>query len=113
MGNEYYWNQKNWEVNQNGVGVRVHPLVALAVAPLLGGLFVVFMPFIGLYLFAKFLASKMSALAHSLFQTSVAPIAEPGSAYMTGSKSERTSKSTAAEDTLKELTKEIQSCRDE
>ena len=113
MGNEYYWNQKEWEVNQNGVGVKVHPLVALAVAPLIGGLFVVFMPFIGLYLFAKFLANKMASLVHLLFQTSITPIAEPGSAYLTGSKTEGTNESKAAEDTLAELAKEIKARRNE
>jgi hypothetical protein len=110
MANEYYWNSAKWEINQNGEGTMVHPLVALAIAPMIGGLFVIFMPFIGLYLFAKFLASKMAGLVHSLFHTTVAPIAEPGSAYITGSKSEG---SKAAESALEELSKEIQARRNE
>ena len=110
MTNEYFWNSAKWEINQSGDGVKVHPLVALAIAPLLGGLFVVFMPFIGLYLFGKFMASKAANLVKSLFHISVTPIAEPGSSYMTGSKAKN---SQAGEETLKELTKEIQERRNQ
>lgn len=110
--NDYYWNQKNWEINQDGEGVRVHPLVALMIAPALGGLFVVFMPFIGLALFAQALARKASGLISPLFQTAVAPISLPGEAHLTGVKGEEGMKSKAAEDTLEKLSEEIQARRE-
>ena len=111
--NDYYWNQAKWEVNQNGEGVRISPLVAIMIAPLLGGLFVVFMPFIGLALFAQHLAKKTVSLVRPLFQTTMAPIALPGEAHLTGSRSEGVKESAAAEDTLEKLSKEIQARREE
>lgn len=108
MANEYHFDISKWEVNQEGRGKRVHPMVALLLASMVGGLFVVFLPFIGLYLFGKFMAVKAIKNLKPFFTTTFAPIAEPGAAYMTGAKSEG---SPAAENTFKELSEEIESRR--
>lgn len=111
MNNSYYWNSKKWEVNQSGEGTPIHPMVAVFAALTLGGLFVVFLPFIGLYLFAKHMTQKSIEMVKPLFHNSVAPIAVPGEAYLMGSRTEGVSESKAAKDTLEELSKEIQNLR--
>jgi hypothetical protein len=86
--------------------------VALMIAPLLGGLFVVFMPFIGLALLAQHLMGKVADLTGHLFRSTVTPIALPGEAHLTGRRSEKAKESRAAEGTLEELSKEIQGRRE-
>ena len=100
----YYFDVKHLEVNQEGRGTQVHPLIAIFLAISIGGLFVVFLPFIGLYLFIKHMASLAVKPIKALFTTSFTPIAEPGNAYMTGASP---GKSEAGEETLKDLAKEI------
>lgn len=108
MANGYCINWKRLEVNQNNDGTPVHPLVALMFSTMVGGLFVVFLPFIGLYMFAGFLAKKAGLGLGSLFETAIAPQAAPGAAYLTGSESKG---SPAAESTLEKLAKEVEAAR--
>ena len=81
MDKSYYFDPKNLEVNQAGRGIKVHPLIALALATMVGGLFVVFLPFIGLYLTAKFIVMKMAEGLKPVFAP--APMAL-GEAHLTG-----------------------------
>jgi len=111
MANAYYWNSAKWEVNQDGIGKEIHPLVAMFAAITLGGLFVVFLPFIGLYLFAKFVASKAAEPIRALFTTSSIPMALPGEAHLTGAPGTGEGKDPSSE--LEELSKEIQDRRAE
>jgi hypothetical protein len=76
--------------------------VAMFAAITLGGLFVVFLPFIGLYLFGKQMAVMASKPVKELFQTSVVPTAAPGAAYFTGTPGEN-----EKGNSLEELSKEI------
>ena len=83
MANGYSINWKKLEVNQDGEGTPVHPLVALMFAVAVGGLFVVFLPFIGLYLAGGFLLKKVGVELGSLFHSNIAP--QPvGANFMTG-----------------------------
>jgi uncharacterized membrane protein YoaK (UPF0700 family) len=108
MAKDYYFDNKNWEVNQNGVGRKVHPLVALMIAPLIGGLFVVFMPFIGLYLFTKFMLGKViDVFKPALIPTGMAV----GASYMTGAPTKEGSR--ASEEILKDLLKEVEDKREQ
>ena len=102
MKNAYYWDAERWQVNQEGFGKEIHPLVALFAAITLGGLFVVFLPFIGLYLFGKQVAVTLASPVKDLFQTSVTPTAAPGMAHFTG-----TPGKDDKGNSLEELSKEI------
>jgi len=110
MEKSYYWNAAKWEVNQDGVGKEIHPLVAMLAAVMVGGLFVVFLPFIGLYLFAKFVASKAAEPVRALFTTSSIPMALPGEAHLTGAPGTGEGKDPNSD--LEELSKEIQDRRE-
>ena len=110
MSNEYYFDKQNWEINQEGRGTQVHPFVALALAAVLGATFVFFMPFIGLALVVQHFGAKMGIALGNFFRSLLVPAAEPGMSYFTGQKTENGS---APEDSLKELSKEIEDRRDQ
>ncbi len=109
MANAYYWNSAKWEVNQDGIGKEIHPLVAMLASITLGGLFVVFLPFIGLYLFAKHVAGLIAAPVKTLFTTTATPMALPGEAHLTGTPGKGDGEVKDSE--LEELSKEIQDRR--
>ena len=59
---EYYLDAKNWKVElldapRPGL-TRIPPVAALALAPIIGGIFVVFMPAMGLWMVTKSVAEK-------------------------------------------------------
>jgi hypothetical protein len=95
----YYWNPRHWSITpvkddgdrlpgtSNDRYLRVHGLVAMLLAPLLGGLFVVFLPFIGLFLFAQWVFQKVTGSAKAGARDLAATLApgwRPGEAHMTG-----------------------------
>lgn len=84
----YYFDKANWEVNTEGRGMEISPWVALAVAPILGGLFVVFLPFIGIAMFAQFVIGKLVNAVKELAHGVTAPVSVPGESHFTGSNSE-------------------------
>jgi hypothetical protein len=96
----FYLNAETWEVNTlsgraGGVlpgaaadrYLRIPTLGVLVFAPLMGALYAIFLPFIGLAMVAQHLTKKAAAgsrdLAHSVMQT-VTPAWRPGEAYFTG-----------------------------
>jgi len=95
----YYWNPKQWTVtpvaDEGAVlpgdasqgYVRIHWAVALFLAPVLGGLFVVFLPFIGFAMLFEWmfqrLAGGVRGGAKDLGAT-IAPGWRPGEAHLTG-----------------------------
>ena len=95
----YYWNRRNWSVTpiprEGGLlpggardrYLRVPTLAVLLLLPMLGGLFVVFLPVIGFVLVAWALGKKVAALtrggAAGLVST-VTPGWRPGEAHLTG-----------------------------
>jgi hypothetical protein len=120
----YYLSRSNWEifpVARDGERlpgpvsehyVKVNTAAALLIMPVLGGLMVVFLPFIGLYLAAKAalrpVVGMFSRSAKDLAAT-VTPGWAPGAAHFTGKGTAETGSedSKAGEATLTALKKEI------
>ncbi len=94
-----YWNPRGWSVTPvekdggrlPGISsdryLRIHWLVALLLAPLLGGLFVVFLPFIGFAMFFQWAFGKATGTAREGVRdlaATVTPGWRPGEVHMTG-----------------------------
>ncbi len=121
----YYLSKSNWEIfpiardGERLPGpasehyVKVPTAAAFTVLPVLGGLMVVFLPFIGLYLTAKAALRPVTGMFQRSAQdlaATVTPGWAPGAAHFTGKatddkKGEGESK--AAEQALEDLKKEI------
>jgi hypothetical protein len=129
VGGGYYWNTSNWEVevvgdeggrlrDPNGARyLKVHFLALFAIVPLLGALFLMFLPFIGFALFAYAIAMKIAGTVTQGTKELAATV-QPGgfatgSAYFTGKPGEEEEKKAAAEKAqspeLEKLEKEIAS----
>jgi hypothetical protein len=97
VGGGYYWNARNWEVEvvsddggslKGGDYVKVPFPVLFVIVPLLGALFLMFMPMIGFALFAYAVTRKVAS-AFTRGATELASTVQPGSfapgaAYFTG-----------------------------
>ncbi len=102
VGGGYYWNAKNWEVEvvsdegghlKGGDYVKVPFPVLFVIVPLLGALFLMFMPMIGFALFGWAMTRKLAA-AFGQGATELASTVQPGqfaagNAYFTGKPEER------------------------
>jgi hypothetical protein len=95
-GPGYYWNVKGWTMatmpREGGLlpgpaehhYVKVPALLLLGLAPLLGGLFVVFLPFIGFALVFSLIGKKAIAATYRMAEDLYATRAwRPGEAYFT------------------------------
>jgi hypothetical protein len=95
----YYWNPRHWSVtpveddggklpgSSRDAYRRIHWLVALLLAPLLGGLFVVFLPFIGFAMLFQWAFERMTGSARAGARdlaATVTPGWRPGEVHMTG-----------------------------
>lgn len=126
----YYLSKSNWEIfpvardGQTLPGpasehyVQVPTAAALALMPVLGGLMVVFLPFIGLYMTGKALLNPVGKVFNRSAQdlaATVTPGWAPGAAHFTGKSTEEkaTEESKAGEPALEDLKKEIEEKRKE
>jgi hypothetical protein len=126
----YYWNLGKWEMAtvQGEAGrldghagdkyVKVPLPLVLAVAPMMGGLFVMFLPFIGFALTADAAARAGIKAARELgadLASLVTPGWRPGEAHMQGKRPDEKAdaKAPAAADGLDKLQKEIDEKRAE
>lgn len=107
MANSYYIN-KNWQINTDGDGKEISVWLVMIFMPFIGLLFLMFLPFIGFYLTAMALGKKAASLVQPLLHTSVAPLAAPGTAHLTG---HEPGEGKDESERLGELQKEIQSRR--
>ena len=123
----YYWNPKKWSVTPVAKDgdvlpgeagekfVKVSLPLAIAAAPVLGGLFVVFLPFIGFGLTAYALANKLAGGAKksaAKLASTVTPGRLPGEAHLTGKPGETSEKEVPAHsEAMEDLAKEIQDKR--
>ncbi len=124
----YYLSRSNWEmfpVARDGERlpgkpsehyVKVPTAAALVLMPVLGGLMVVFLPFIGLYLTAKAVVSPVTNLFHRSAKdlaATVTPGWAPGAAHFTGKATEEKTaeEAGAGEAKLEELAKEVEEKR--
>jgi hypothetical protein len=127
----YYLSKSHWEIfpvardGQRLPGpasehyVRVPTAAAFTVLPVLGGLMVVFLPFIGLYLTAKAAVSPVGRLFHRSARdlaATVTPGWAPGAAHFTGKGSEEKkgeAEASGGEVRLEGLAREIEEKRQE
>ena len=124
----YYLSKSNWEIfpiardGQKLPGpasehyVAVPTAAALALMPVLGGLMVVFLPFIGLYMTGKALLSPVGKAFNRSAQdlgATITPGWAPGAAHMTGkATSEKAAEGEkVADPKLAELAKEVEEKR--
>jgi hypothetical protein len=95
----YYWNPRHWSISlvsdrggelpgtSSDRYLRISWATALLLAPLLGGLFVVLLPFIGLGLFFRLAWRKLTGSAREGARdlaATMTPGWRPGEAHMTG-----------------------------
>lgn len=124
----YYWNAQKWDATfvEGDQGVlpgsaaeryrRVPVPVLLVGAPIMGALFVMFLPFIGIALLVQQMARAGAELAGDVLERvlmSVSPTWRPGMAFLAGRAARRRTKQhdAASRDTLTELEKEIRARR--
>jgi hypothetical protein len=124
----YYLSKSNWEIfpiardGRTLPGpasehyVKVPTAAAFTILPVLGGLMVVFLPFIGLYLTAKTAVGGVTGLFHRSAQdlaATVTPGWAPGAAHMTGKATdEKAAAGEKVEDPkIAELAKEVEEKR--
>jgi len=95
----FYWNLGKWEMatvpRQGGLlpggaddqYIKIPMLALLVLAPMMGGLYVMFLPFVGFVLVFAYAGRKGGAALRTGFMevaTSVAPRWQPGAAYLAG-----------------------------
>ena len=124
----YYLSRSNWEmfpIARDGDRlpgkpsehyVKVPTAAALMLMPVLGGLMVVFLPFIGLYLTAKAVVTPLTNVFHRSAKdlaATVTPGWAPGAAHFTGKATEEKAaeEAKAGEAKLEELAKEVEEKR--
>jgi hypothetical protein len=123
----YYWNPGKWTITpipaEGGTlpgdhgerYLRIPLLAAILLAPILGGLFVVFLPFIGFALFFLALARKLAGAAKRVGEELTATLApgwRPGEAHLTGKRRDLADKEVpAASEAIEKLAKEIEEKR--
>lgn len=104
----YYFHKADWSINtdpKNGIKVSI-PLI-FALVPILGALFLMFLPVIGFVLLFQQIAQATANGARSLVGSAVVPMPAAGTAHLTG----RESVEKGSDDTLKDLESEIASRR--
>ena len=107
----FYWKQNNWEIevvkgdegtlpgDADTTYVRIPTLAMLLGAPVMGGLFVVFLPFLGFAMLANHLGKKaVSGLKQAADEVgaAVGPAWQPGEARFAGKKKAKKGKKAAA-----------------
>ena len=124
----YYLSKSNWEIfpiardgerlpgKPSEHYVKVNTAAALMLMPVLGGLMVVFLPFIGLYLTAKTAIGGVTGVFHRSAKdlaATVTPGWAPGAAHMTGKATdEKTSdEAKVADPKIEALAKEVEEKR--
>ena len=126
----FYLNSGTWEVTTlSGKGgtlpggkdaqfVRVPTLGALAFAPLMGAVYAIFLPFIGIALVAQYATKKVAAGARDVTESvmgTMSPAWRPGEAHFTGTPEEKEKakakegeQAPHVEERLKKIEKEIE-----
>jgi hypothetical protein len=124
----YYWNPRAWEVavipNEGGRlegadgahFVKVPFPLLLVVVPVLGALFLMFLPFIGFAMIAHALVKKVTGGAKEAateLAATVSPGWVPGEAHLTGKPGEEKAGAATPSEELARLEKEIAAKRNE
>jgi len=113
----FYWKQNNWEIevvkgdegtlpgDADTTYVRIPTLAMLLGAPVMGGLFVVFLPFLGFAMLFNHLGKKAAAGLRSAADEigeAVGPQYQPGRATFTGKKKAKKEKKAEGEEKTEE-----------
>ncbi len=124
----YYWNARAWSIaaipapggllpgTVQDKYLRVPLLAVFLLMPLLGGLFVVFLPFIGFALFFYAIVRKLAGGAKKSAEelaATVTPGWVPGEAHLTGKPGEKKEGEAAPSERMDKLAKEIEEKRGE
>jgi hypothetical protein len=105
--NGYCFDPKTFDINLEGRGKPVPTALVLLLVPLLGALFLIFMPAIGFFLAAQALGRKIGYTLAPLLHIAVTPMPAAGEAHLTGHEP----KGGGSEKSLEDLDKEIQARR--
>lgn len=108
MTNGYFIDLKKFDINTDGRGTEIHPLLAMLLVPMVGLAFLMFLPFIGFYLAAQAGIAKMIQVIKSAFENITTPVSSPGTAHLTGNEPSGKPDDTTV---LDELDKEVQARR--
>ena len=95
-----YYFHKNWTIDTTPGGVKLPTVAVFLLVPILGALFLMFLPLIGFLLAIQAAALKVKSLALDLLSASTTPVAI-GEAHFTGKPT----------DPLDEMEKEIENRR--
>ncbi len=108
----FYWNLRKWEmVTLSGIGgtlpgsaddryLKVPIIAFLFIAPVMGGLYAFFLPFIGFAMLAAFAGRKLGVAGRAAVARVgglVSPEWRPGEAYMAGKRGKKSSEKPADE----------------
>jgi len=104
MTNGYFFDKSTWSFNTEGIGTEINVLWIFILAPFIGLLFLMFLPFIGFYLTGKALLSGVG----DFFEVLVQPRSIVGEVHLTGYKPADTAEKNTD---LDEIAKEINSRR--
>lgn len=122
----YYWNMQKWDATfvegpagdlpggGDEVFRRIPTLLLLVAAPLMGALFVMFLPFIGIALLLQHIARAATQAAGETLERvlrSVSPAWRPGMAFLAGKAGKKRTAKTEATEGLDALEKEIEERR--
>ena len=100
--------------NEKGSWIAVPTVVALALTPVLGALFLMFLPMIGFVLSAEAAGKRVAAVfsgAASDLAVNVTPGWAPGAAHLAGKEGEKKEGEAKATPELEQLAKEIEEKR--
>lgn len=106
--NGYFFDKSNWSFNTEGRGTEIHWTLVFLGMPVIGLLFLMFLPFIGFYLSIQALIQKVGVLLRPIF---VYTPAIAGQAHLTGHSTEGSISKNDKSPALEELEKEIKSLR--
>ena len=116
VGSGFYWSMKAWDMAMVPAGggllpggddrsyTRIPTFLFLLMAPMMGALYVVFLPFVGFAMVLGYAARGVKRAATDLFMNvavAVAPTWAPGEAYLAARKRQKAGRAakTAARDT--------------
>jgi hypothetical protein len=118
----YYWNSKSWGFAHVGVDgaaiggdasarwVKVPTPVVLAAAPVLGGIFVVALPFLGFAALARAASRRLTGGVKegaAEIAASLGPVAAPGEAHLTGKPGEADAPAAGTAPELEKLEEDV------
>ena len=101
----YFFHKQDWSIDTVAPGIKLPVPVVLMIVPLMGALFLMFLPFIGFGLVLYAIARKIARVSEPVFT----PMPIPGEAHFTGAPGKEHGE--AMDSVLDEIAKEVQDRR--